>query len=185
MCAASLPTHSLAGTFATLRRYLEASAHLMRTALILIVILLIAVGGYFMFADRASAPVPESVTTETPTEDETTGSAVTSTASVITYSDAGFTPANMTVSVGDTLRFVNQASRGMWVAVDEHPTHTEYDGTATREHCVDGAALNGVFDQCRQSQPGETWEYTFTKAGTFEYHNHAQSAHGGTITVTE
>ena len=71
----------------------------------------------------------------------------------------------------------------MWVGADEHPTHTEYDGTSTREHCSDGQTLGGSFDMCRAAVAGEFWEYTFTKAGTFGYHNHVGASAVGTIVV--
>lgn len=159
----------------------------MRTAIALIIIVLIAIGGYFLFAYRAAAPeVPAPVT------DETAGDAAGGTmladseiAEFVTYTDDGFSPASITVQVGDTVRFTNNSAGGMWVAVDEHPTHTEYDGTSTREHCADGVPTSDVFDQCTRNQSGESWDYRFMKAGTFEYHNHAQASHGGTVTVTE
>lgn len=102
---------------------------------------------------------------------------------VVTLTDAGFTPSTVTVAVGDTVRFVNDSSRGMWVGADEHPTHTEYDGTSTREHCVNGTAVGGTFDQCASTPRGSSWEFTFTRAGTFGYHNHTGASSVGTVIV--
>lgn len=164
----------------------------MKTAIALIVVILIAVGGYFLFAYRAAAPEPASDAVTGDTSGDAAGGAAGGTmlaeseiAEFVTYSDEGFSPAAITVRVGDTVRFTNESSGGMWVGVDEHPTHTEYDGTSTREHCADGVPTSDVFDQCTRNQPGESWDYRFMKAGTFEYHNHAQASHGGTVTVTE
>ncbi|HYE23491.1 MAG TPA: hypothetical protein VEA92_03575 [Candidatus Paceibacterota bacterium] len=156
-----------------------------RTLITIVVIALIAIGGYFFLSNRAAAPTPieEQVTEPLATEEEPVGD--TEYAALVTYTDGGFSPATTQVRVGDTVRFVNNSSRGMWVGVDEHPTHTEYDGTSTREHCADGAATGDVFDMCRQGVPGEFWEFTFTKAGSFDFHNHAQASHGGTIVVSE
>ena len=148
----------------------------------IIVVALVALGAYFFFNMRAVAPTEETPVQET-LEDQTRDEAPY--AALVTYTDGGFSPSSVTVSVGDTVRFENNAGSGMWVAADEHPTHTSYDGTATREHCADGAATGGSFDACTQYAPGETWEYTFTKAGEFHYHNHARASHGGTVTVTE
>ena len=102
---------------------------------------------------------------------------------VVTLTDTGFTPSSVTINRGDAVRFVNDSSRGMWVGADEHPTHTEYDGTSTREHCVDGAAVGGTFDQCASTPRGSSWEFTFTKSGTFGYHNHTGASSVGTVIV--
>lgn len=152
----------------------------MKPFIALIVLVLLVVAGYFAFTYRAAAPVDENTPMPAVTTDETSAVAAT-----ITYTDTGFSPENITVSVGDTVRFVNNSSHGMWVGSDDHPTHTHYDGTSTREHCADGAATTDTFDQCTSSPSGTTWEYTFTKAGTWGYHNHSRSGNTGTVTVTE
>ena len=155
-----------------------------RTLIALIVIALVAIGGYFLISNRAAAPMPEDeAVTETTTEEEPVGD--NEYAALVTYTDGGFSPETTRIRVGETVRFVNNSARGMWVGSNEHPTHTEYDGSSTRDHCADGAATEGAFDMCRQGAPGEFWEFTFTKAGSFDFHNHAQAAHGGQIVVTE
>lgn len=153
------------------------------TLIAAVVIALMVIGGYFLLSNRATAPETPTETVETtPTEER---AAENTSSTIVTYTDGGFSPDTLSVSMGDTVRFVNNSSRGMWVGADDHPTHTSYDGTATGEHCENGAAVGGSFDTCRQAAPGESWEFTFTKAGTFEYHNHAQASHGGTVTVVE
>ncbi|MEK7100985.1 MAG: hypothetical protein AAB921_02700, partial [Patescibacteria group bacterium] len=84
---------------------------------------------------------------------------------------------------GDAVQFINKSTHTMWVGVDDHPTHTEYDGTSTKEHCAAGKNLNGSFDQCIGSAPGTTYTYTFTKTGTFNYHNHTASKDSGSVVV--
>jgi len=155
------------------------------TLIAILVVALVAIGGYFLISNRAAAPTPEEPALSVEENMNEQPSADTEYAALITYTDGGFSPSNTTVRVGDTVRFVNSASRGMWVGADDHPTHTSYDGTATREHCANGSATGSSFDMCRQGAPGEFWEFTFTKAGTFEYHNHAQASDGGSVTVTE
>ena len=154
-----------------------------RMLIALIVVVLVVLGGYFLLSSRASAPTEDDALTTTAGEEEPVGD--NEFAALVTYTDGGFSPANTTIRAGETVRFVNNAGSGMWVGADEHPTHTEYDGTSTGEHCAEGAATGGSFDMCRQAAPGEFWEFTFTKAGTFDYHNHARASHGGTITVAE
>lgn len=151
----------------------------MNTSRIWIVLVLVLIVGGIWFAmsgNKANAPITPETAKETAPAAETTGT-------TITLTDSGFTPETVTVAVGDTVTFVNQSSRGMWVGSDDHPTHTNYDGTSTREHCADGAANNGTFDQCTPSATGTTWTYTFTKAGTFGFHNHVGASSKGTVVV--
>jgi hypothetical protein len=71
----------------------------------------------------------------------------------------------------------------MWTAADLHPTHTEYDGTDTKTHCTNGSANNGTFDDCSATPAGASYDFTFTKAGTFDYHNHTRADDTGTVIV--
>lgn len=158
-----------------------------KSLIALIVIILIAAGVYLFMSTRASAPAPEN-TQESVTEGAA-GTVLTQDEApntvVVTYSDAGFAPGTVTIKKGQTVRFVNQSGGTMWVGADEHPTHTTYDGTSTREHCADGVATTDTFDQCHAAPVGETYEYTFTKTGSWSYHNHTRAQHGGTVVVTE
>lgn len=159
----------------------------------LAVVALIAIGGWFALF-KMSAPAAPVSDTATTTNPGTTGTSADTAAApsaqsdgaasiIVSYSDDGFYPKSVTVRAGDTVRFVNQSTHGMWVGADEHPTHTEYDGTSTREHCADGVATNGTFDQCASSANGSAFEYTFMKAGTFGYHNHTRAANTGSVIV--
>lgn len=157
--------------------------------IVLIAVLLIAIAAYAFSTNRAVAP---SDTQETASSTDTSPAPEGDTAgeedggpafTVITLTDSGFSPATVTVRAGETVRFVNESSRGMWVGSDDHPTHTEYDGTTTREHCADGTATNGTFDQCASVPAGSFWDYTFERAGTFGYHNHVGASNTGTVVV--
>lgn len=141
-----------------------------------VVVLALALVWYFVGAQRAAAPTDFS---------SLSGSSETSATqtTTITLTDAGFEPRSVTIAMGQTVRFVNESSRGMWVGSDEHPTHTEYDGTSTREHCADGTNTQGNFDMCTAVASGGSWEFTFDKPGTFGFHNHVGASHTGTIIV--
>ncbi len=145
-----------------------------------IVITVIIVGGYFLFAHTAAAPVTETPVTTTSSTD-TTGS---TTAMVVTYTNSGFSPSTFTIKLGTTVHFVNNSSHGMWVAVGNHPTHTTYDGTTQQQHCSNGVNTNGSFDECTAVSPGLVYSFTFNRTGTFTFHNHIQASDGGTVTIT-
>jgi plastocyanin len=98
----------------------------------------------------------------------------------VTYSASGFSPKTLTVPVGTRVTFVNQGAGEMWVASDEHPSHTQYSGTSRESHCPDPGGV--AFDQCANSS---MFSFVFGKAGTWSYHNHRNAADRGTIVVTE
>lgn len=87
----------------------------------------------------------------------------------VTYTDNGYVPDVLTVKAGTTVSFVNQSAGGMWTASDMHPTHQLLPG----------------FDELASVPKGGSYEYTFTKVGTWKYHNHVNATDGGTVIVTE
>lgn len=98
----------------------------------------------------------------------------------IYFTGSGYEPANLVIEKGDTVTWVNNASTSMWVASDDHPTHTKYDGSTANEHCENGDQTTQAFDQC---STGDEFSFTFEKTGEWSYHNHQPYADGGTITV--
>ncbi len=99
---------------------------------------------------------------------------------VVSYTSEGFSPSTITIKKGQTITFLNKGSQEMWVASDEHPSHTGYDGTNKDAHCDVGATPS--FDQCGVSA---TYSFTFTKVGTWSYHNHREDEDRGSVIVTE
>lgn len=74
---------------------------------------------------------------------------------------------DITVNVGDTVIWTNKDTVGHWPASDPHPTHTQVPGLDALKNLV----TNG------------TYSFTFTKAGTFGYHDHSNPTVHATITV--
>ena len=147
-----------------------------KVAWIAVLVVLVLAGAWYFAGTPRTAML-----TDTPAP--SSESAATAESVTITLTDAGFEPRSVTIAAGQTVRFVNESSRGMWVGSDEHPTHTEYDGTSTREHCADGTNTQGNFDMCTAVANGGSWEFTFDKQGTFGFHNHVGASHTGTIIV--
>jgi plastocyanin len=113
-------------------------------------------GGIWLFA-KEDTPAPSP--TPSPTNGET----------VIIYTNNGYTPNQLTVQRGETITFRNESSRDMWPASDPHPTHTIYP----------------EFDSRGPIEPGETFAFTFTRVGTWGYHDHSNPFRTGTIIVLE
>lgn len=101
---------------------------------------------------------------------------------IVHISDKGFEPKEITIPLGATVIFENEDTNEHWPASDSHPSHTFYSGSSLKEHCAPGQAP--TFDSCKGILSGESWSFTFEKAGTHHYHDHLWSHLGGTITVT-
>ena len=86
----------------------------------------------------------------------------------VTYSDKGFSPDKITVSVNTTVEFINQSSGDMWVASDPHPQHTNLP----------------TFDQFRPFKKGSMYRYVFDKKGVWGFHDHLNPSRNGIVTVT-
>lgn len=98
----------------------------------------------------------------------------------VTHTSSGFENEEITVEQGTTVTWESDTNN-MWVASDVHPTHTQYEGSSTTEHCQNQEPVSSeVFDQCTR---GETFSFTFEKTGEWSYHNHANSGQKGTVIV--
>ena len=110
--------------------------------------------------------------TNTITQASDTSAAMTPTgqnkvpAVTIEYTDDGFTPSNITVRTGDTVKVVNKSSQSLEFASDPHPVHTK------------DADLNQQVLAAGQSQT-----FVVTKKGTYGYHDHLNASRTGTITI--
>lgn len=85
----------------------------------------------------------------------------------VVYNGSTFSPASLTIKAGDIVVFKNESNTSFWPASDPHPTHTNYPG----------------FDAGKAIAAGSTFEFKFTKVGTWGYHNHLNPAQHGTIKV--
>jgi plastocyanin len=85
----------------------------------------------------------------------------------VRYTNSGFQPKKLTVSVGTMVEFVNQSDKTMWVASNVHPEHE----------------ILPTFDQFKEVPKGQSYMYTFDKKGTWPYHDHVSPAIEGVITV--
>ncbi len=85
----------------------------------------------------------------------------------VTYNGTSFSPSTINAKVGDVVIFKNSSDSSFWPASDPHPTHTNYP----------------EFDAKRPIPSGQTYEFKFTKAGSWGYHNHLNPSARGTIIV--
>lgn len=86
----------------------------------------------------------------------------------VELTDKGFVPNKVTVKKGTVVKFVNKTSGGMLVASDPHPTHTDYP----------------EFDQSRSGFKGKSeYAFTFSKVGSWGFHDHLDPGMRGTVVV--
>lgn len=95
----------------------------------------------------------------------------------IIYSDSGYAPKEVIIAQGDTVVWVNESTRDMWVGSNIHPTHTQYP-ESSEEDC-----LGSSFDTCERLPNGSTWEFTFNAVGEWGYHDHLNPSRTGKIIV--
>lgn len=113
-------------------------------------------------------PVPGTNTPETEVVDVPTAPPVATKTVTVNYTGSGFSPNTVTINAGDTVRFVNTGqTAAVWPASNPHPIHTDAPG----------------FDARRPLDTGGSYSFTFTRAGTFGYHNHLNLAQTGTVVV--
>lgn len=146
-----------------------------------IVIVIVAIGGYFLFSQNAQSPTTNTNTENSQTPDTDSTSSPVATTHEVMYTNSGYSPLEITVKVGESVTFKNMSSFGMWTASAMHPSHAVYGGSSLQQHCPDTA--NTSFDQCESVQSDQTWTFTFTKTGTWAYHNHTNASHFGKVIV--
>jgi plastocyanin len=157
-----------------------------------IVVLVIIIGGGYWFYTQSqnstSMDMTASGTDVSGTNTDTSGTGTTGGATTgstapmsatVNYSGDAFSPSTVTIAQGGTVTFVSTAS-DMWVASNPHPVHTGYDGTSMQTHCAAGYAGAAPFDQCAV---GSSFTFTFSKTGTWGYHNHMNPGLSGTVIV--
>lgn len=83
------------------------------------------------------------------------------------YTSGVFSPTNLQINVGDTVRFFNDSILAIRVVSDPHPEHTDLAGFDS----ISDIPAQGVFS------------FTFTKRGIFDYHNEKRTEQKGTIIV--
>lgn len=124
------------------------------------------------------------MTNQTPVIDsatpETIGNAIPDV--TVIYDEDGFSPKSVTVQLGTKITFVNQSTKGVWVASAKHPDHTIYSGTSLSQHCPD--TTNSSFDACSVTPSGGSYSFIFNKEGTWKYHDHVDATQFGTVIVT-
>lgn len=146
------------------------------TILVIALLLVVAGGGAWVYAATKSAS-PEPTTMKTHDDshehshaegDTTTNDSNKVASATITATDDGFTPSNVTVKKGQSVKVVNNSSSSIEFSSADHPTHLQ------------DPELN-----MSTLKPGESGTVTPGSVGKHGFHDHLHADHTGSITVTE
>jgi plastocyanin len=134
----------------------------------ILIFLVALLGALFLLREETYAPEPQPQGTGNATVGAT-GETL-----VITYTDSGFSPAEVTIAPGTTVTWSNESSGDLAVV----------DSTLNVDACPEnsqGTALH----QCESIGQGGSYSHTFTTSGTVTYANKEARGDTGTITVRE
>ncbi len=105
------------------------------------------------------------------------------TVSRIVYTNKGFEPASITVGLGATVEWVNESDKLMWVASNDHPSHSILPGFDQKGSEGNVSAPQSSVPVALAHTGVEIYRYTFEKRGRWDYHNHLVPADRGTVVV--
>lgn len=127
--------------------------------------------------ETGTMPTPPTTATPATSSDQLPTSSATIKETIVAYGPQGFTPKTVTIKIGEMATFVNESENSMWVAASKHPVHADYPEKTDKD------CLGSAFDQCTASGIGTSYSFTFNKKGSWNYHNHVNPSHWGTIVV--
>lgn len=156
-------------------------------------IIIVGLGGFFLFQSSNQEPVEEVMEEEMEEPGDEMMMPVMGEEMVdemmvehtVVRSDAGYAPNELMIKKGDKVTFRNESSRETWPASAMHPSHTVYPGSGYVK-CLDGTSdKSKLFDSCRGLKAGEEWSFVFNEVGTWGYHDHLHDLMYGKIIVQE
>ncbi|MCL5016501.1 MAG: hypothetical protein M1312_02755 [Patescibacteria group bacterium] len=90
---------------------------------------------------------------------------------VVDITAAGFSPQVVTINVGQSVLWTNRDRTNHWIAPD--PT----DPYPSNGSC------GSAFNSCQALQLGDSWKFTFTKTGTWDYYDKLNQKFVGEVIV--
>lgn len=85
----------------------------------------------------------------------------------IALTPEGFSPGEVTLKPGDSVKFTTTTNQPFWPASDFHPTHGIYP----------------EFDPQEPIEPDKSWTFQFLKTGRWKFHDHLQPVFRGVVIV--
>lgn len=85
----------------------------------------------------------------------------------VELTEEGFSPKELTISQGDTVKFTTTRDKYFWPASNTHPTHDIY----------------AEFDAKNAVAPSAYWSFQFDRVGEWQYHDHLDPKFSGIVIV--
>lgn len=169
-------------------------SHVQRNLILLVLLVGIAFGlTFFAFRrERGALPAPRSFTehanvyTETTRLPENAPALSTTTRKVLAKSqgfqalvsvtDRGFEPSDVSVARGQTIRFTNNGTENIRISSRLSESGDVYPGTSAE-------CAASTFDTCVEIAPREFWEFTFDESGVWGYVDTLHAERKGVVRV--
>lgn len=130
---------------------------------LLIILTLILIAFSIMLLGQSNSDNPQVSESSSPTPVESRQARIYT----VSYRGGVFSPTNLRIHSGDTVRFKNDSLMMIRVISDPHPEHNNLVG----------------FDSVGDVPQGSYFTFTFAAKGTFGYHNEKNTDEKGTIIV--
>mgnify|MGYP001558032324 CR=1 FL=1 len=137
----------------------------MKKALLIIGIIVVLILAMLLFIPSGEEGTP--TLTLLPSPSAQTGSIPSAEEVMVDITSGGFSPSEVTIPAGITVRFTNKDASLHWPAAGIHPTHQVCPG----------------FDSLKGLQPGESYSFTFTEKKTCPMNDHLNPQIRGSIIV--
>ena len=128
-----------------------------KTILVIIIMLIIALGGYFLYKGRSQEPVSD--TNLPPAQESQSETQQNNSTGAVSIKDFSFDSSNLTIKTGTTV---------VWTNEDSAPHQINSDD-------FDSSILN----------QGDSFQFNFQTAGTYDYYCSIHPSMKGKIVVTE
>jgi plastocyanin len=129
--------------------------------LIILTLLLLAISVGIFSKSNGGAAIESPTITPEPSESRITR------IYTVSYKNGVFSPTNLRIHSGDTVKFKNDDFSAIRVITGPHPEHNNLVG----------------FDSVGDIPQGSFFSFTFAAKGTFDYHNEKNVKESGTIIV--
>lgn len=143
----------------------------------LLLVVLIAVAGYMLRQEPASGAETEDVSSGGSPMLGSLSNDMGSYDHLVRFDGDVFEPKELTIRVGERVRFLNESDTGVWPASAVHPTHSVYPDKDP-SNC-----LGSSFDSCRALEKDEFFDFTFEHEGEWRYHDHVRAFKTGVVIV--
>jgi plastocyanin len=96
---------------------------------------------------------------------------------LLSYTETGFEPREVTIHTGETVRFTNNSDSDMWIAA------AAAGGGETIYPSISNGCGDSELDSCSVIHPQDFWEFTFAEKGTWRVANILESASNALVHV--